>query len=293
MLNTLAVYWQQVIKLLLLYTLDWMELWQILILGLVQALAEWLPLSSKTIDTVIYTQFFGGSLESVLPVLLCLHFGTLLAAAVYFRKEIAELAQRFLSSPNNIAMHANGKVGFLAAALAMTGVVGLPILAIELFVFPNLKADALLSVMGIGLIITGFLLSTQHKRQWRMVQSATWKDGLLTGAMQGLSALPGVSRAGSTTTALIWKGFDAESAFRLSFLLSIPTVFIMEVVLWIFQGGFAGIALFDGVALALSSFAFGYLTIGAILKIAYKINVSALAFIFGIAMLAVGLMGIG
>ncbi|MEM2138366.1 MAG: undecaprenyl-diphosphate phosphatase, partial [Candidatus Anstonellaceae archaeon] len=60
-----------------------MEFWQILILGLVQAITEWLPLSSKTIDTVIYTQFFGGSLESVLPVLLCLHFGTLLAAAVY------------------------------------------------------------------------------------------------------------------------------------------------------------------------------------------------------------------
>lgn len=269
-----------------------MDLLQIIILGLVQAITEWLPLSSKTIDTVLYTQFFGGKLEEVLPVLLCLHFGTLLAAAVYFRKEIAELAERFLSSPSNFAMHANGKIGFLAAAIAMTGIVGLPILAIELFVFPDLKADALFSIMGVGLIITGFLLSTQHKKQWRMAQSATWKDGILTGAMQGLSALPGVSRAGSTTTALIWKGFDAESAFRLSFLLSIPTVFVMEVVLWIFQGGFVGIALFDGVALALSSFVFGYLTIDVLIKIAHRINVSALAFLFGISMLAFGLIGI-
>jgi len=115
--------------------------------------------------------------------------------------------------------------------------------------------------------------------------------------LQGLSTIPGVSRAGCSTTGLIWRGFDAESAFNLSFLLSIPTVLIAEMVLWgaqmIMGGTVAPIPIVDGLMLAISSFVFGYITIEVLIKIAHRINVASLAFIFGIMMLIFGIIGVG
>jgi undecaprenyl-diphosphatase len=164
---------------------------------------------------------------------------------------------------------------------------------IEKFVLPILDASALFSIMGAGLIATGFMLTAQRKDRWRSHASAGWKDGVLTGILQGLSALPGVSRAGATTTALVWRGFDAKSAFHLSFLLSIPTVFFTELVFWLADSSIPAFPVSEGLAAAASSFAFGYLTIDALTKIAQRINVASLAFIFGIMMLAFGLFGLG
>ena len=69
-----------------------MDIIQAIALGLVQAVTEWLPLSSKTMDALVYTKVFGGSAASVVSVLLFLHIGTMLASAIYFRREIAESA---------------------------------------------------------------------------------------------------------------------------------------------------------------------------------------------------------
>jgi len=274
-----------------------MDFLQILFLGLVQAIAEWFPLSSKTMDTLVYTGLYGGANENVVSVLLFLHIGTLLAASLYFRKELAGLAREVLHEPAAFQRHANTKVGFIVTALFFTGVVGIPLLLIEHFLLPALETSMLLSIMGAGLILTGFLLTTQNKHRWRFASAANWQDGILTGALQGLSVLPGVSRAGCTTTGLIWRGFDAESAFNLSFLLSIPTVILAELVLWgaqaITQSGVSTIPLTEGLMLATSSFMFGYITINALLRIAHRINVASLAFIFGILMLIFGMIGVG
>ena len=274
-----------------------MDLLQIIFLGLVQAIAEWFPLSSKTMDTLVYTGLYGGANENVVSVLLFLHIGTLLAAIIYFRKELLLLSREVLRQPTAFQRHANSKVGYIVTSLFFTGVVGIPLLLLMKFVLPSLNATMLLSIMGAGLILTGFLLTTQHKHRWRFASTANWQDGILTGVLQGLSVLPGVSRAGCTTTGLIWRGFDAESAFNLSFLLSIPTVFLAEMLLWgaqaATQPGISTIPLSEGLMLAASSFVFGYITINALLRLAHRINVASLAFIFGILMLIFGIIGIG
>jgi len=248
-------------------------------------------------DTLVYTRLFNGSLENAVPLLLFLHIGTLCAATIYFRREISDLAREFLSAPLDIEKHKRGKTGFLFTAVLFTGIVGVPILIVEKFLLPSLSMSLLFSLMGAGLIVTGFMLTTQRKDRWRTTESVSWKDGMLTGALQGLSTIPGVSRAGCSTTGLIWRGFDAESAFNLSFLLSIPTVFIAEMVVWgaqmLMGNTVAPMPLADGLAFALSSFVFGYISIDVLLKIAHRINVASLAFIFGIMMLIVGLIGLG
>jgi len=273
-----------------------MDILQIIALGIIQAVTEWLPLSSKTMCAFAYTGIFGGSVENVVPLLLYLHLGTLFAAAIYFRREIIALSREFLSAPLDMGRHKRGKLGFLAAAIAFTGIVGVPILIAETLLLPSLSMDLLLSLMGAGLILTGFMLTAQKKDRWRTSSAAYWKDGILTGALQGLSVMPGVSRAGCTTTGLIWRGFDAEGAFHLSFLLSIPTVLFAEILLWgaqAAQGAASSMPPGEGLAFALSSFVFGYITIGILLKIAHRINVASLAFVFGMMMLVFGLMGIG
>ncbi|MCX6772887.1 MAG: undecaprenyl-diphosphate phosphatase [Candidatus Micrarchaeota archaeon] len=270
-----------------------MDIIQVIILGLVQAITEWLPLSSKTMDTILYRNVFGGSATSVVSVLLFLHLGTMLAATLYFRKEIIASWGKFFRSPLPYDKHKNTEFGFVVTALFFTGVVGVPILLIEKLFLPTLDASALMILMGAGLVVTGFLLTSQAKNRWRTTESVTWKDGILTGALQGLSTIPGVSRAGTSTTGLIWRGFDSESAFHLAFILSIPTVFIAEVVLWAAQGGISAIPISEGIALAVSSFVFGYLTIRVLLRVAHKMNIAWLAFAFGIMMLVFGLIGIG
>ena len=269
-----------------------MDIFQIILLGLVQGITEWIPISSKTQDTFVYLKLLGGDPASVVTILLYLHIGTLLAATIYFRKEIISLAQEFLRRPTDVQAHANGKIGFLVAALIGTGIIGVPLLLIEKKFLPSLDASALLAVMGAGLIVTGVLLLKQKGANARAAESADWKDGIFTGLLQGLSVLPGVSRAGTSTTGLIWRGFDSGSSFNLSFLLSIPTVVFAEIVFYV-GGGVAAFPVTDGILLALSSFVFGYLTLDIILKLVKKVNLAYVAFALGIIMAAAGLFGAG
>ena len=146
--------------------------------------------------------------------------------------------------------------------------------------------------MGIGLVVTGIFLLTHRKARLRGVGEATWRDGVLTGLLQGLSTLPGISRSGTSTSGLIWRGFDSEASFHLSFLLSIPTVLLAEMVFYI-GGSLLAIPLTEGLLLALASFVFGYLTIDAVLRIVKRVDLAYVALGMGIIIIVVGLAGAG
>jgi undecaprenyl-diphosphatase len=286
-----------------------MDILSIIILGIVQGITEWIPISSKTQVTFVYLNFLKGDMESVVPILLYVHVGTVIAATIYFRKEIMAMLHKVMEKPTDFKTHLNGKIGFLLSSLLFTGVLGLPLLFLEkgklngileqlgipqsllsMISSPTLDVGWLYSVMGVLMIITGFLLLTQKKGSGsRKIKDATWKDGILTGLLQGISILPGVSRAGTSTTGLIWQGFDSESSFHLSFLLSIPTVVIAEILLN-YLGGLSSFPVSDGILLALTSFVVGYLTLDAVLRIVKKVNMAYVAFALGIIIIAVGLL---
>jgi len=282
-----------------------MDLFTIVILGIVQGVAEWLPISSKTTVTFVFLQFFGGSADSVIPILLCAHVGTMLAAALYFRKEILALAREFripAISKDGLASFSRTPHAFYLAALIATGAIAVPLLILQKLALTNISLGWLLALMGAGLLLTALLLFSQRKTaRMRPAASASWIDGLAMGALQGLSALPGLSRSGCTTTAAVWRGFDADAAFRLSFILSIPTVFCAEMLLWGYQlysqaGGLTmptGFSITDAFGLALVSFIVGWLTIDALLKVAKKIDFTLFVAAFGLLMLAAGGMQIG
>jgi len=267
-----------------------MNMIDIIILGLVQGITEWVPVSSKTQDTFVFLNFLHGDPNSVVPLLLYLHIGTLLAALVYFRKEVAAIAGNLMKRPTDLKAHAKGEVGFLLTSLLFTGIVGVPLLLLEKRLFPTLDASMLFVVMGVGLMATGALLAIRKGSKRRKRADVGWKDGVLTGLLQGFSVLPGISRSGTSTTGLIWRGFDSESSFHLSFLLSIPTVIVAELFLYV-NGSLAAFPITDGIMLALSSFVFGYLTIGALLKVVKRINLAYVALALGVIIVAAGMIG--
>jgi len=269
-----------------------MDIITIIVLGLVQGITEWVPVSSKTQDTFVYLKIFNGDPAAVLPILLYLHIGTVLAAMIYFRKEIAAMIGEFMKKPTDVRAHAQGKIGFLFTSLLFTGIIGVPLLLLEKKFFPSLDAGLLFIIMGAGLAITGAMLAIRKVTKERKTGEAGWKDGILTGLLQGLSVLPGISRSGTSTSGLIWRGFDSESSFHLSFLLSIPTVVLAELLLYV-NGSLASFPITDGALLALCSLVFGYLTLGTLLRIVRGVNLAYVALALGLLMAAVGLLGAG
>lgn len=266
-----------------------MDLFSVLVLGLVQGVTEWVPVSSKTQVSLVYLRLLGGSPEYVIPILLWVHLGTLFAAAIYFRKELMGIAREIQGTPFSARTYTRGRVGFLVAALSCTAIVGFPILYAEKKLFPTLDGGALYLLMGGGLIVTGLLLMSQKGRCLRRRETVTFRDGVLTGLMQGLSTLPGVSRSGTTSTALIWRSFDSADAFNLSFLLSIPSVAATEIVFYL-GSAVGSLPVADGLGLAASSFVFGYLTLEAILRLVKRINLAYVTILLGIVVIASALL---
>ncbi|OPY37239.1 MAG: undecaprenyl pyrophosphate phosphatase [Methanoregula sp. PtaU1.Bin006] len=270
-----------------------MNFFQLLVLGVVQGITEWIPVSSKTQVTFVYLKFFQGDPQLVVPILLYVHLGTVIAATLYFRKELSGIIREIADNPYHFRYHVNGKAGFLFVSLVCTGIIGIPLLIVEKELFSSIDAGLLYALMGGGLIVTGLLLLSQKTRNLRTRQSVSWKDGFFAGILQGFSVLPGISRSGTSTTGLIWRGFDSGSSFYLSFLLSIPTVILAEIIL---TYGFSGTEDFpvpEGIILLMTSFFMGYLTLDTLLRIVQKINIAYVVLILGAFIVIIGISGAG
>lgn len=204
-----------------------MDLFQAVILGIVQGIAEWLPISSEGVNSLILVYFFNSSLTDAVYLSIWLHSGTLLAAVVFFRKQILKLLKNlrhysFKETPYN------NLTNFLVASTIVTGIIGLPIL---LFGLDKLDFNGNLATafIGILLIITGFL--QLFIKNQTLKKLPTTFDGILAGFVQPFAGLPGLSRSGLTVSVLIFRGYNPETALSLSFLMSIPAVFGAEIVL--------------------------------------------------------------
>ncbi len=207
--------------------MNWVEA---LILGIVQGLSEFLPISSSAhlviVQKLLNIQVEGNQLE--FEVLL--HFASLLAVTIYFRKDIYYIVKGFFSYllKKNIKYRTEYRFGWLIIfATMITAILGK---LFEDVLGRNITSSA---TIGISLIVTGlFLILIEHgvKPGHRTVKEMTWKDGLIVGFGQALAVLPGISRAGSTLVTALWCGLEKQTAIRYSFLLSIPLILGISIV---------------------------------------------------------------
>jgi undecaprenyl-diphosphatase len=195
-----------------------MTLWQAIVLGIVQGLTEFLPVSSSA--HLALTPWLLGWDDPGLAFDVALHLGTLVAVVWYFRAEWVQLtaAAWRLVTTRRMAGDAERRVVLLGLATIPAGVAGLLAKdwAETVFRAPALTAGAL--------IVMGTLLWAADK--WapaaRGLETLTWRDALVVGAAQMFALVPGVSRSGSTITAGRALGLDRQSAAVFSFLLSLP-----------------------------------------------------------------------
>ena len=231
-----------------------MDLFQSLVLGVIQGITEWLPISSQGQVMVLAMRVFGLTVQESVSHSLFLHVGTLAAATVYFRHEIREL----------LAWKDPKLARFLFVTLLATGVTAVP--SLLLLKKLALNTRLVMPVIGFFLVATGLLELFAHLGRHGFF---TKKNAVLLGLAQGFSVLPGISRSGTTTSVLLLEGFKPEQAFRLSFLLSLPTGAAAEVLFGAAEGFVPDPNIWLGV---LASFTVGYASIGVLLKFAERIN---------------------
>ncbi|MDA3835335.1 MAG: undecaprenyl-diphosphate phosphatase [Spirochaetales bacterium] len=206
-----------------------MDLFQATILGIIQGLTEFLPVSSSG-HLVMFQHLFGLK-EPELFFDISVHVGTLAAIVIFFRKEIisiivslAHFIARLFNkkeSFSNIYEDTNVKLAFLIVVGSVpTGILGI--------LFHRI-ADQLFSsvtIVGFMLIITGLLLwcTRRLKESNTGIAGFSAKDALIIGLVQGMAIMPGISRSGSTIAVGLFLGLERETAARYSFLLSIPAI---------------------------------------------------------------------
>ncbi len=256
-----------------------------LVLGAVQGFTEWMPISSKGVVTLIQLQFFGADLNSALSLALWLHLGTLLAAILYFRKELFYYITKvplWLFKRKALAAHDRAMLDFLFITTLVTGLVGVPLLRMSLDL--KLDGEVVMGLIGLLLIGTGlfqFFTKVHGSRTERDVQ---WHDGLFAGLFQGFAALPGFSRSGLTVTTLLLRGFREVDAIRISFFMSIPAVFGSQILLKILEetGEIAPPEPTMAVVGLLASGVVGWLTMAGLIKLVRKLPFWAVAIGLGL-----------
>lgn len=193
-----------------------MGFWEALVLGVVQGLTEFLPVSSSGHIALFTTLLAGETLpeESLLFTIL-VHAATALATIVVFRKDIVELIQGFFQKDNPKARHYIGKM-----ALSM-----LPAVAVGLFFEEEITAlfGSNLVLVGAMLCITALLLFITD-RTITKERSISYTFALLIGLAQAVAILPGISRSGATIATALLIGATRPEAARFSFLMVIPLI---------------------------------------------------------------------
>lgn len=250
-----------------------MNLLEAIILGLIQGLTEFLPISS-TGHLTLAGQFMSlislDHSERWTSFIAVIQLGTLISILIYFRNEIIQITSSFLKENilNRIKYQnqsSNSKLGWLI----FLGT--LPIVIIGLLFKDEIEGVLTknLYVIAFSLIALAILLAIAEKisKQNKNIENAGVMEAIIIGLAQAIALIPGSSRSGTTITGGLFVGLNRESAARFSFLLSIPAVFASGLLQFIESLEYLDASAFLNLAAAtLTSAVSGYLAIDFLLK---------------------------
>ncbi|QEF94470.1 undecaprenyl-diphosphatase UppP [Methanothermobacter sp. KEPCO-1] len=207
-----------------------MDVLQAIIIGIVQGLTEFLPVSSSG-HLVLVPEIMG--VKSSLAFDTLLHVGTLVAVVTYFWSDIVHMIRSFISSLTDIpgGNFRNGIDEDPYKRLAWMVIIGTIPAGLAGVLFKDFFESLFSSITAVGffLIVTGLLLWGSERISARIreklpVEKLGVRDSLIIGGAQALAIAPGISRSGATISAGLFLGFERELAARYSFLLSIPAI---------------------------------------------------------------------
>lgn len=283
-----------------------MEIWQAIVLGIVQGLTEFLPISSSA-----HLIIFPWLLDWETPGLsfdASLHLGTLMAVLVYFRREIARMIAAIPHALSNPLGLLRGKVevpsdrdpdarmGLLIVVATIPGLIlGLLFESrIDEFFHTDDASARAIGVIATMMIVVGLVMLVAERVGQRNLNAVAmgWKDAAIIGVAQAVALIPGTSRSGATISAGLFRGLRRADAARFSFLAGMPLVLGagLKSLIDAIGEGMSGheAALF--VSGAVSAGIVGFLAISGLLR--FLANRSTLVFviyriIFGLSLLAI------
>lgn len=234
-----------------------MEIFVLCLLGLVQGLCEFLPISSSG-HLVLMSQLFG--VEDSLFVSIVLHMATLLAVLVVFRKDIWHMIRHpFSAESMNIV------------------IATIPTCVIVLILMPVVDESFGGSYLAFSFLISACLLlfSQNFVKEKAFQGTFTHKNALIMGIAQGFAVFPGISRSGTTICAGLLSGGDKKECAKFSFLMSVPIIIlsmIMEIVKIAFGGQSVAVNPIGMILSFLIAFLVGILSIKVMIKLTEKAN---------------------
>ena len=240
------------------------------VVGLVQGLLEWVPVSSEGAVALALTALDRDP-DVATQFALFLHAGTGIAATVYYRDVLADVLRDLPDwRPSGAFEGETADLSFFGIATAVSVVVGLAgYLTLETVV-DAVAGGAFVAFIGALLLGTGILMRTAEARSHARRAQPDAVDAVLVGALQGLAILPGVSRSGTTVSALLLRGHEGSNSLRLSFVLSIPAAFGAGVLVLLDDGIPAIDPGTAAVALVISAVV-GYLTVDALTRVVERV----------------------
>jgi undecaprenyl-diphosphatase len=264
-----------------------------IIIALLQGIFEWLPISSSGQTMIISTNLFGISPENAFSLAIWLHLGTMFAVLLKFRGDFNGILKSLIHRGVNVEEIDIKKRNWLIFATIGTGVTALPLYFIFKIVFLDVfsakQGDITTLFISGLLILTGIIIIKTRKIYGNTKIIATskkkiQKDSTLSGLIQGISILPGISRSGVTVSAILLENYEQKDALRLSFLMSVPVVIASIIVDILFGEGsiFGTLDLITIIITTIISFIIGYITIELLLKLAKKINFGYFCVLYGV-----------
>lgn len=252
-------------------------------LGIIQGIAEWLPISSEGFLVFLKVNLFkdGDSLGNLINYALFLHLGTFLAAFIYFRKEVIRLFLNFLNY-QKIDLKNKKLINFYIIATFISGIIGFVIIKFLRIAENNIiyGSKGITLLIGIALLITAFLqfikrAGVREEKDLKLI------DGVILGFLQGFSIIPGISRSGITVSGLLLRKFNDDVSLKLSFIMSLPVILAANI---FFNLDKFVLSLNNFIGLFFS-FVFGILTIHILLKFSKKINFAWFVLFFAVVVL--------
>ena len=196
-------------------------------LALIQGITEFLPVSSSG-HLVLISQILNKP-EHNLHLDVSVHFGTLLAVILFYRKDVLLLASGFSENVRFNFSHKN------ALFFRLLIIATIPVIILGLIFKLTGFVDSLRSIkiVGLGMLIFSIFLylSDKYGKKDRIKSEWSYRDAIFMGLWQSVALIPGTSRSGNTITGALILGFSRESSTNLSMIMSIPTILASSVLL--------------------------------------------------------------
>jgi undecaprenyl-diphosphatase len=267
------------------------------IIGFLQGFLEWLPVSSKSMIILYLVNAASVSGETAYSLAMFLHFSTATTALIMFRSDFLKVIKYIVTREYSPCEDCSVLFRSLLVTIALSAAIGLPLYLLTRFFILGLSGVLLTCFIGVFLIFTGlFLKFSRSLKGFKSLKQIRTVDIVLAGVMQGLSALPGLSRSGLVASTLLMRNVEKETALRLTFIISVPIIYgmgIAELVIGLgFRSSLEEFGIINILIALATSFILSLISLRMMLELARRLDFTKFLICFGALTLGLSLVTI-